>query len=156
MAAEQEGADAYKLLVSKTRFQDEKDFFHFMAGQEELHYQQLGELKKSLISAGNYLALSKSPASEMVPKIFAKKREEWNKRVRPPSQEELQSILDAMDLEKAFRDFYKGIAGRLEKTAGDPVGIAFFDGLAEWEQAHYDYLDQLFEGITYPQQYTLG
>ncbi len=156
MVAEQEGADLYRHMADRAPHGDEADFFNFLSGQEQFHYRQLAELKKALTASGRFIPLSRPPSSQAAPKIFEKKTAEWNKRVRPPAQEEISPLLQAMDVEKQFRDFYAAISSQIEKTGGDPAGVSFFSGLADWEQAHLDYLNQLFEEITNPDQYVLG
>ncbi len=144
------GRKAYLWLAGRASFRDVASFFRFLAGEEELHRRMLEELKASLQEKGGWRGLKageRKRISERPPgfKKLLGESDELKKN-------EIQGILRAMGIELEFRDFYAGMAEKVE----DADGKKLFSALARFEQKHYDLLSSIYEEVTSTREYTMG
>ncbi len=144
---EKESEEFYSNAAKRTTDAGAKSLFEFLATEEARHFAALEELKKSLQSRGKWIAPPNAPRIKS-PDIFKLKTAD----PEALNAGEHTEVLSALHAEKEAQYYYARLADKTE----DQEGKRFFFKMAEFEKAHAQLLDGLFEQMLFVKDMQLG
>ncbi len=112
-----------------------RKFMEFLAREEGKHIDQLERLRVNLKTEGKWIEIERDREIENV-------AEEVRSVAFPAgraAKEGVDAVIAAIGREKEIRNFYLRLAENLKEGKGKE----FFRALADWEQAHYEFLSAI-------------
>jgi len=138
---EREGMEYYTKAREKTRHPAARGIFELLAGEEKKHADFLTGLHAALKKEGRWPEEVTVDLARDFKAIFAQASRSIDKTVHI-STSETEALRFAMDMEKRGREMYLD----LSKKAKNAAEKSLYERLAEWEKAHYEYVEE-FHGF---------
>jgi rubrerythrin len=139
---EKRGKAFYQKVAQQTKNKTAKEFFQFMADEEDQHISLLSDQFKDYSNKGKFhpTCFRETPDERIASMVFSK---EMTRKINAASFE-AAAVSAAMSMEEKAIRLYT----QRGKAAKDPQEKAMYRWLAEWEAEHLEMLSKIDRELT--------
>ena len=137
---EKGGLDYFKQAMDKAAHPTTQSLFQMLVNEEKLHMDYLHTLYETLKATDKWPDEVTISLDKDFKLIFQEEQKNIDANVKV-SSDELEALKHAMDMESKGRAMYMELA----ESAGSDNEKKLYKLLADWEQGHYEYIENFFD-----------
>lgn len=139
---ELDGKAMYMQVAERTKDELGKSMFRSFAKEEEQHVHILQVQYAKVNESGEWVDIDTATKEPRDPKLILFPQQEGEvKEIIPEGTSDLQALQIAKDFERRAVRMYEQAASETD----NPTAQAFYAELAEWEETHYEILDNSYD-----------
>jgi rubrerythrin len=139
---ELDGKAMYMQAAERTKDELGKSMFRSFAKEEEQHVHILQVQYAKVTESGEWVDVDAAEKEPRDPKLVLFPQEEGKvKEIIPEGASDLEALQIAKDFERRAVRMYEQAASETD----NPTAQAFYRELAEWEETHYEILDNSYD-----------